>query len=57
MADIGNSLTMALDDEWGRFLDRLEGLGNGEYFWEPVPGCRLVRRSAWFETSTCAKTS
>jgi hypothetical protein len=52
VADLGSSLTRALDYVWGRFLDRLEGLGNGEYFWEPAglvtyaagpPGCRPPR--------------
>ncbi len=44
MADIGNSLTKAFDYVWVRFLGRLEGLGDAEYFWEPVPGCWSVRQ-------------
>jgi DinB superfamily len=46
MADVGNSLTKAFDYAWDRFLGRLEGLGDAEYFWEPVPGCWSVRRGA-----------
>ena len=46
MADIGNSITTAFDHVWGRFLDRLDGLSDGEYFWEPVPGSWSVRRGA-----------
>lgn len=46
MADVGNSLTKAFDYVWGRFLDRLTGLSDGEYFWEPVPGCWSVRQGA-----------
>jgi hypothetical protein len=44
MADIGNSLTKAFDYAHGRLLDRLVGLDDSEYFWEPVPGCWSVRR-------------
>ena len=44
MADIGNSLTKAFDYVWVRFLGRLEGLSDAEYFWEPVPGCWSVRQ-------------
>jgi hypothetical protein len=46
VADVGNSLTKAFDYVWGRFLGRLEGLGDAEYFWEPVPGCWSVRQGA-----------
>jgi hypothetical protein len=46
MADVGNSLTKAFDYAWDRFLGRLEGLGDAEHFWEPVPGCWSVRRGA-----------
>ena len=44
MADTGNSLTKAFDYVHARLLDRLAGLGDGEYFWEPVPGCWSVRQ-------------
>ena len=44
MADVGNSLTKAFDYVWGRFLGHLEGLGDVEYFWEPVPDCWSVRQ-------------
>jgi hypothetical protein len=46
VADVGNSLTKAFDYVHGRLLDRLAGLGDGEYFWEPVPGCWAVRQGA-----------
>jgi hypothetical protein len=46
MADVGNSLTKVFDYVHGRFLDRLAGLSDGEYFWEPVPGCWSVRRGS-----------
>jgi hypothetical protein len=46
MADVGNSLTKAFDYVWDRFLGRLEGLTDAEYFWEPVPGCWSVHRGA-----------
>jgi hypothetical protein len=46
VADVGNSLTKAFDYVHGRLLDRLAGLGDGEYFWEPVPGCWSVRQGA-----------
>jgi len=44
MADFGYSIIKAFDHVWGRFLDRLDGLTDGEYFWEPVPGSWSVRR-------------
>jgi hypothetical protein len=28
---------------WQRLRDRMEGLTDEEYLWEPVPGCRTVR--------------
>jgi len=45
MADFGYSIIKAFDHVWGRFLDRLDGLTDGEYFWEPVPGSWSVRRA------------
>jgi hypothetical protein len=44
MADIANSLASAFDQVWDRFLGRLDGLGDDEYFWEPVPNCWSVRQ-------------
>jgi DinB family protein len=34
----------ALEQSRARLLDRLEGIGEAEYFWEPVAGCWSVRR-------------
>jgi DinB superfamily len=35
---------VALSDRvWQRLLDRLDGLADDEYFWEPVPGRWTVR--------------
>jgi hypothetical protein len=45
MAGIDESVVNAFDQVWDRFLRRLDGLSNPEYFWEPVPGCWSVRRS------------
>ena len=45
MADVGASLTKGFDYVRGRFLGRLEGLGDAGHFWEPVPGCWPVRQS------------
>ena len=33
----------AFDLVWGRVRDRLSGLDQEEYFWEPAPGCWSVR--------------
>lgn len=35
-----------LDFSWLRLRDRLSGLSDDEYVWEPVPGCYTVRRGA-----------
>lgn len=43
MSDIRGSLVTAFDYVWGRFLGRLEGLGDEEYFWEPAPGGWSIR--------------
>ena len=37
-------LAAQMDEVYGRLRRRLEGLGDDEYFWEPVPGCWAVRR-------------
>lgn len=45
MADIAESVASAFDQVWGRFLSRLGGLGDEEYFWEPVKDCWSVRHA------------
>jgi hypothetical protein len=45
MAGIGTSLGTAFDYPWDRFRQRLAGLSDDEYFWEPLPGCWSVRQS------------
>jgi len=45
MADIMESVRSAFDQVWDRFLTRLDGLSDKEYFWEPVEGCWSVRQS------------
>ena len=43
-------LLAQMDQVYGRLRQRLEGLSDDEYFWEPVPGCWTVRRDpsgAW----------
>src|SRR5918999_15399 len=43
-------LLAEMDEVYGRLRRRLEGLGDDEYRWEPVPGCWTVRRDrsgAW----------
>jgi hypothetical protein len=37
---------VTLDEVRERVLRRLKGLTDGEYLWEPVPGCMTVRPSA-----------
>ncbi|MGP3926382.1 DinB family protein [Streptomyces sp. 8N616] len=42
--DWNNELVDQLDRHWRNQLrQRLEGLSDDEYFWEPVPGCWSVR--------------
>jgi len=43
MDGTGNSLITAFDYVWGRLTERLGGLTDEEYFWEPVPGCWSLR--------------
>jgi hypothetical protein len=43
VASIGDSLARAFDEVWRRLANRVEGLTNHEYFWEPVPECWSVR--------------
>ncbi len=37
-------LTVAMDEAWETLHDRLEGLADQEFFWEPVPGCWTVHQ-------------
>jgi hypothetical protein len=46
MADPGASLITAFDYVWQRFTDRLSGMSDEEYLWEPVRGCWTLRRGA-----------
>jgi len=46
MTGIGNSITTAFDEVWHRFVDRLAGMSDEEYFWEPVEGCWSLRQDA-----------
>ncbi len=46
MADPGVSLIIAFDYVWQRFTDRLGGLDDEEYFWEPVEGCWSLRQES-----------
>jgi len=36
----------AFDYVWARLIDRLDGLSDDEYFWEPVRDCWTIRRQA-----------
>jgi len=44
MAETGTSLIAAFDYVWARLTERLSGLTDEEYFWEPVPGCWSLRQ-------------
>ena len=35
-------LATEMDEAWKTVRDRLEGLTDEEFFWEPVPGCWTV---------------
>jgi hypothetical protein len=41
-----SSLTRTFDYVWDRFLARIDGLGDEEYFWEPVAGCWSLRQAS-----------
>jgi hypothetical protein len=41
--DAGPVLLDSLDFVWARIRDRLSGLTEAEYLWEPAPGCWSVR--------------
>jgi hypothetical protein len=43
MSTIGTSLETVFDFSWQRFRQRLEGLTDEEYLWEPVRGCWSLR--------------
>jgi hypothetical protein len=45
MARITQAMTKVFDYTWARLLDRLAGLGDEEYFWEPVRGCWSLRQA------------
>ena len=40
------AIVEVFDQGWARFLKRLDGLDDREYFWEPVAGCWSVRQGA-----------
>lgn len=43
MVVVGRMLTSGLDEVWDRVTGRMEGMGDDEYLWEPVPGAWSVR--------------
>lgn len=42
MTAVRDDLVLLSDYAWNRLRDRLVGLTDAEYLWEPVPGCRTV---------------
>jgi hypothetical protein len=46
MSDLGASLLSVFDFAWERLFNRMDGLTDEEYFWEPVPGCWTLRRGS-----------
>jgi len=53
--DLTRLLTEQLDWHWAHQLDeRLRGLTDEEYFWEPVPSCWSVRPRGSSPTSMAA---
>lgn len=42
---VRDELVGVSDYAWQRLVDRLDGLGDDEYLWEPVPGCWTIRPS------------
>src|ERR1700683_2471211 len=46
MADNSESLLRTFDYVFARTLERIDGLSDHEYFWEPVPGCWTLREGA-----------
>jgi hypothetical protein len=43
---LSHSLLEGLDNAWTPLVQRLEGLGNDEFRWEPAPDCWTVRHAA-----------
>jgi DinB superfamily len=43
VVDAGPLLLESLDYVWARVRGRMDGMGDDEYLWEPVPGCWSVR--------------
>ena len=46
MDAFAGSLIMSFDYVWTRLTDRLNGLTDDEYFWEPVADCWSLRQAA-----------
>jgi len=46
MQTVAASVGRAFDVVWERLLTRVRGLGDAEYFWEPVPNCWSLRAQA-----------
>jgi hypothetical protein len=46
LADNSESLLRTFDYVFARTLERVDGLSDHEYFWEPVPGCWTLRQGA-----------
>src|SRR5215472_8459977 len=44
MGDVASSLITTFDYIWERLADRLGGLTDEEYFWEPAAGCWSLRQ-------------
>jgi hypothetical protein len=45
MADARADIVALSDYVYERTRNRLDGLTDTEYFWEPVPGCWTIRRA------------
>jgi hypothetical protein len=43
LTQVGRDLVELADYAYGRLRDRVDGLSDDEYFWEPAPGCWSVR--------------
>jgi DinB superfamily len=46
MSSIGPSLVTAFDYVWQRFVIRIGGLTDEEYFWEPTDDCWTIRKDS-----------
>jgi hypothetical protein len=44
--DLARRVLLSLDNAWNPLVERLAGLTEAEYHWEPVAGCWTVRRAA-----------